>query len=247
MKRYLTGIALLFVLTAFAQPKTPSGVSIQLRLQSDEGTNGCAVAWNPKQKLYYTIIAGNEIYPIDIFDERGTWKNQKQSGVDARGLWYNSKSGKLGGRSFAGDLVEWNLSSSGEPQNFVVTGSIDMEGQQVTTLGAKGTMYVYKEGTIVKYSAKGKEEGSVILEADFNEETHNTYSMGFTGVKNYEFVLVNLTNTALEFFNLKGKRTATVNLPGEVPYAENFQFSFANNHVWLYDIDTRTWSGYKVF
>jgi hypothetical protein len=121
-----------------------------------------------------------------------------------------------------------------------------VEGQYVGVLG-KGYVYFYKEGAIEKYSTKGKKSGTIKLPSDFETEKYNTYAMGFSGVKGYEIVLLNLSSTSLEFYSLKGKRTATVSLPDDVPYAENFRFSFANGYAWLYDVDTRTWSGFKVF
>jgi hypothetical protein len=246
MIKFLTTVACLLVTAAIAQPKTPTGVNMSLELQSTEGTNGCAVAWNPKLKLYYTIIAGNVSFPIDVFDERGTWKKSTKTGVDNRGMWFNTKSGKLNGRAYNGQLVEWDMNNAGIPDNTSVVVETGEDGQNIATSG-KGVIYQYQNGAIAKFSAKGKKTGTINLPTDFNAEEHNAYSMGFTGVKRYEFVLLNLGSTSLEFFDLKGKRTATIALPGDVPYAESFRFSFANNHAWLYDADKRVWLGYKVF
>jgi hypothetical protein len=245
MRNLFTVLALFTLFGAIAQPKTPTSARLKLSLQSEDGTNGCAVVWNPKLRLYYSVIAGNASFPIDIFDESGKWKNVTNAGIDNRGMWFNAKSGRLNGHSYQGEIIEWELSGNGTPENTSILVETGPEGQSVATSG-KGLIYLYKEGVIEKYSAKGKKSGAINL-SDFNAEKYNAYSMGFTGVKGYEIVLLNLENTALDFFNLKGKRTASINLPGEVPYAENFRFSFANNYAWLYDVDTRTWSGYKVF
>lgn len=247
MKKVFVYIIPLISSITFAQPKTPTSTTLKLSLQSTEGTNGCAVVWNSKQNLYYSIIAGNTVFPIDIFTATGKWKSSVESGVDNRGLWYNTKSGTLGGRSLDGDFVEWSLSDSGVPENFTTVASTDIDGQSVATFGAKGTIYIYQEGIIVKYSSKGKKTGTIRLPDDFNPDDYNMYSMGYTFVKNYELVLVNNANSTFDFYNLKGKRTGSVKLPNGAPYAENFRFSFANKIAWLFDADTRTWNGYKIF
>jgi hypothetical protein len=246
MKKILTGCAWLLIIAAFAQPKTPSGKPLKLELQSDEGTNGCAVVWNPEKKLYYTVIAGNVDFPIDVFSETGNWISTHESGVDNRGLWYNTKSGKLVARSYDGQLYSYSLKENGKPSEPVqIKDEVGPADQNVGTF-LKGSVYYYSDGVINSISSKGKQK-ALQLAMSSDSENYNHYSMGVTGVKNYEFVVWNVTNSSLEFYNLKGKQTATVTLSGEIPEAENFRFSFANNRAWLYDVDSRTWTGYKVF
>ena len=239
-------MALLLAVAATGQPQTPTGESIRLELQSTKGTSGCAVVWNPKTQMYYSIIAGNTDYPIDVFDKTGKWLSQTPSGVDSRGMWCDAKSGKLGGRAFDGSIVEWSMADGGKPGTAKVVGKMNVDGQYVGTFG-KGYIYLYRDGAIEKYSIKGKKSGTIKIPDDLSLEDFNTYSIGFTGVKGYEFVLYNVAKTSLVFLDMKGKMKATVKLPDYVPYAQSFRFSFANNHAWLYDADTRAWSGFKIF
>lgn len=235
----------LTMLAAWAQPKTPSGMPLKLSLQSMDGTNGCAVAWNPDKKLYYTVVAGNVDYPIDIFTEAGMWISSLKSGVDNRGLWYNSKSGRLEARSNDGQLYAYSFKENGEPINpEQIRDEVGPADQNVGTF-FKGLVYYYGAGIVTSISAKGKKM-RIPLTLAADNGGYNRYSMGFTGVKNYEIVLHNYQNKNLEFYNLKGKKTSTISLPDEIPHAEQFRFSFANNCVWFYDVDTRTWSGYKI-
>lgn len=246
MRKLLSGLFYLLLIAAYAQPKTPSGVTLRLSLQSEDGTNGCAVAWNPEKKLYYTIIAGNVEFPMDIFDANGQWLSTHLSGVDNRGLWFNTKTGKLQARSFDGQLFDYALKSNGNPNAPIqVKENVGPSDQNIGTF-AKGTVYYYSDGVVNVVPSKGKPK-AIQLAMPSDYESYNHYSMGATGVKNFEFVVWNVATGSLEFYNLKGKQTGTVKLPGEVPLAENFRFSFANNHAWLYDVDSRTWSGYKIF
>jgi hypothetical protein len=246
MKKFLTGLAWILIIAAFAQPKTPSGSPLKLSLQSEDGTNGCAVVWNPEKQLYYTVVAGNATFPIDVFSETGKWLSTHESGVDNRGLWYNTKSGKLEARSYDGGLYAYSLKENGKPNTpELIKDEVGPADQNVGTY-FKGSVYYYSDGVINSISSKGKQK-ALQLAMSSNYENYNHYSMGATGVKNYEFVVWNFTNRSLEFYNLKGKLTATVTLSGDIPEAENFRFSFANKRAWLYDVDSRTWTGYKVF
>jgi hypothetical protein len=246
MRIFLTGLACLLIITAFAQPKTPSGVTLRLELQSEDGTNGCAVVWNPEKKLYYTVIAGNVDFPIDVFDASGKWLSTHESGVDNRGLWYNTKSGKLEARSYDGQLYAYTLKGNGKPNEpEQIKDEVGPADQNIGTF-MKGSVYYYSDGVVNVISSKGKQK-AIQLAMSSDYENYNHYSMGATGVKNFEFMVLNVASSSLEFYNVKGKQTAAVKLPGEIPVAENFRFSLANNHAWLYDAESRTWSGYKIF
>lgn len=246
MKKFLTGIAWLLIIAAFAQPKTPSGVTLRLELQSEDGTNGCAVVWNPEKKLYYTVIAGNVDFPIDVFSETGKWLSTHESGVDNRGLWYNTKSGKLEARSYDGQVYAYKLKENGKPNEpEQIKDEVGPADQNVATF-YKGKVYYYGDGIVTSINSKGKKSYNQ-LTMSVDDGGYNNYSMGYTGVKNYEIVLHNYMNKRLEFYNLKGQKTSTISLPDEIPEAESFRFSYANKRAWLYDVESRTWSGYKVF
>jgi hypothetical protein len=166
--------------------------------------------------------------------------------LDNRGLWYNTKSGKLEARSFDGQLFAYSLKENGKPNTpEKIKDEVGPADQNVGTF-FKGKVYYYGEGIVTSISAKGK-TSSIQLAQSVDEPGYNNYSMGFTGVKNYEIVVHHYINKSLEFYNLKGKKTSTVSLPDGIPEAENFRFSYANNRAWLYDVDSRSWTGYKIF
>lgn len=231
---------------SFAQPVTPRAISLQLKLKSTTGTNGNSVAWHPATKMYYTIIAGNADYPIDIFDERGTCIKSQESGIDNRGIWFNPKSKKLEGKTNDGQLFSWTIDETGELSNpKLIKESIGIEGQFVVCFG-NGYYYYHEEGIVKKVSLKGKAT-SIQLARPSSEDQYNQYGMGYTSVKNYEIILLKPSSNTLEFYNLKGALTASIVLPGTFPDLEAFRFSYANKMVWLYDVEARVWSGYKVF
>ena len=67
------------------------------------GTRGAAVIWHPVQKKYYAAFAGNETFPLAVFDVAG----KRLSGedltclIDIRGLWYNPKLKKICGNGYS--------------------------------------------------------------------------------------------------------------------------------------------------
>lgn len=246
MRGILSIIGLIIMAASWAQPKMPVSASMTLTLQSTEGTNGCAVVWCPERQLYYTIIAGNTSYPIDRFNAQGAWVGQQASETDNRGLWFDQKRGKLMGRSLYGEIVEWALDAEGQVTNLKVVGTVQPDESQSVACGSNGLVYLYEQGVITKYSTKGKKLDVINLAMD-DTHRYNATSFGMTGVKGYEFVLMDVANAMVVFYNLNGKRTASLTLPASAPNIEQFRFSYANNMVWLFDAPARTWHGYKIF
>ena len=62
---------------------------IELKIQGKDGTNGSGVAYDPILKRYYTAIAGNAGYPLDVFDRSGRFIATNTCNADIRGLFYN--------------------------------------------------------------------------------------------------------------------------------------------------------------
>ena len=66
------------------------------------GKRGGAVIWHPLQKKYYAVFAGNQTYPLAVFDFAG----KRLSGddlttlEDLRGLWYNPTLKKICGNGY---------------------------------------------------------------------------------------------------------------------------------------------------
>jgi hypothetical protein len=244
--RTLLPIFMIAAMHSWAQPSMPVSATITLTLQSTDGTNGCAVVWCPARQTYYTIMAGNSAYPIDRFNGQGKWLGQQASGTDNRGLWFDQKRDKLMGRSLYGELVEWVLDADGQITDPNVIGTVQPDESQSVACGSSGLVYLYNQGVITKYSTKGKKLDAVNLTMD-DASRFNATSFGITGIKDYEYVLMDVANGMLAFFNQKGKRTASLTLPASTPHIEKFRFSYTNEMVWLFDADARTWHGYKIF
>jgi hypothetical protein len=63
-----------------------------------------------------------------------------------------------------------------------------------------------------------------------------------------ELGVLDVAEKKVYLFNRKdGSHTGTVNLPSDATVKEGFNFSYANNYVFLFDQDDRKWIGYKIF
>jgi hypothetical protein len=234
-------------------PKANPNAEITLAFQQSGGTNGSAVAWNPVQRIYYSVIAGNREFPLEVFDEQGRTIIQSEAGADMRGLWWNPKSKSLQGNC-AGEegWVETSCDLTGMPlgaPKVLIAGAFQPDFQSAGTYDVKKKKVVfYDKGALHIYNAKnGKQGKSIALDLPVSAESVNFTSVGYTGQANYEFVLLDFERKNLYFFNRKGKATGQSQLPKAAAAEPAFRFSFANGMAFLYDAELRTWTGYRVF
>jgi hypothetical protein len=258
MKSYLKIFSLLLVFcvqSALGQVIDRPKPSLILQISQEEGTNGSGVAYNPIKQLYYTIIAGNTDYPLEVFDGNGNSTFQTSAGVDMRGIWWNAKTNSLEGNSYGeGSIVSYVMNESSFPDGGAqtVTTARDFQPleQAVGVYDAKKKAVVYySDGYVYWYSrSKGTLAKKLKLDIGANKEDFNNYSIIYTGVKNMELGLLDYNNKVVYLFSAKsGKSTASIILPSNAVTFNAFRFAYANKQVFLYDIDARSWTAYKIF
>ncbi len=258
MKTFLIICATLFLLStqnSFGQLIDHPKPSLILQISQTSGTNGASVAYNPDKRLYYAVIAGNGAYPLEVFDGNGNNVYQTDAGVDTRGIWWNPKTKTLEGNGY-GDvgIFSYSMNSSGFPSEGTQTvfpGENHQACEQcVGTFDTKKkAMMYYASGYITWYSrSKGVEIKKMALEVGSGIDDINEYSTIYTGVKNMEIGLLDYNNNKVYLYSAKtGKRTGTVELPSNAETHGVFRFAYANKHVFLYSVDSRSWTGYKIF
>ncbi|MCB9284607.1 MAG: hypothetical protein H6563_11070 [Lewinellaceae bacterium] len=247
-------LSALFTGVVFSQkPLTYPPAVLSLAIEQSSGTNGSAVAWNPTAGLYYALIAGNSEYPLEVFNQTGGSVRQMEAGIDLRGLWWNPKAKALQGNC-PGETgwVQLDSDNKGIPtgsSSFLVEGEHQPDFQSVAAFDAKKKKLVfYNNGALYLYNAKnGAQAGTVQLPLPVSQENINFTTVGFTGKKNYEYVLLDYDQQKLYFFNRSGAFTAESQLPYDAVTNDAFRFSFANGIAFLYDAEERVWTGYKVF
>lgn len=257
MNKYLIFIALATATSAIAQkPLTASNCDITLTVQGEGGTNGVSVAYNPTNQVYYTVFAGNADYEIETHNISGTSIARQAIGFDVRGMWYNPTKKGLEGISYdnvGGFEVVLNSdgSISGTKES---TFSYGMESQTVATYAAKMKSVMFVEGNTVSFFKTGKTKvKTVLLSSTDMEVSLNTNGPIYTGIKNYEIGLLESETMTIHLFSASsGKETGKVKLNSEacnslVDFPNYFRVSYCNDRVFIFDTDSRTWTGYKLF
>ncbi len=254
-KIFFTSAVVLFLFAglenAIAQNSYTAKKDVTLKFKGEDGTNSCAVVWNSDKHVYYAVIAGNADYPLETFSQSGNLQYNGTTGVDVRGLWYNSKSAKLEGNG-AGDVgfFAYSLNASGEPRDaeIVLSGQHQPDFQSVGAFDSgKQMIYYYIDGSIKTYKRKsGKESKSFDLKnIPSGTSSLNGTTVVFTGRKGEELGVLDYENQKVYLCDLKGNYKASVSFPSNAVTSDMFRFSFANGKIWLYDVDSRSWSGYS--
>tara|TARA_Y100000385_G_scaffold291774_1_gene372225 strand:+ start:10906 stop:11709 length:804 start_codon:yes stop_codon:yes gene_type:complete len=259
---FLVGLVSLFVLigsfTANAQLIDYPKSSFSLVLKSDNGTNGSGVAYDPAKQLYYTIIAGNSSFPLEVFNSSGKHLFPvAEAGNDLRGIWWNKKAKSLEGNCYGENgIVKIGLTSTGSPSSsgnttiFEGSGEVRPTGNSCGVYDAKKKELYYFENETFKVFKRKTGALSRKIEPDLTSSERrelNYTSMIYTGIKRGELGLLDVNARKVYLFNKKtGAKTATINLPNDAPVSDRFAFSYANGYIFLFDKDLRTWYGYKI-
>jgi hypothetical protein len=185
---------------------------------------------------------------------------------DTRGLWYNPKLKKICGNGYS-DIgwFSYTLDAKGIPteSNIDFAGMNQPGEQSIGVFNSKSNLVCFLYGQhIYTYNADAMQEDDSTIrlypgiskkenidENDDGETLSDTYSSNvliYTGIPKAEFGLLNVTETQVELYNKKtGLLTQILKLPSEVVTYQAFNFSYTNGTCWAFNMDTRTWTGYK--
>lgn len=273
MKQNLSTVIFLMIsFLGFAQLKKQDTIvlkqTLELKVKGEGGANGAAVAWDPVAKRYYTAIAGNSGFPLNVFNASGILLSDTTitTQIDIRGLWYNTKSKTLQANGYS-DIgwVSYKLNSKGIPESTTTMfeGKIQPNDHAVGTYDAKTNSVFFLDSeedfVVENYSV---EDGKIIntifihpgttnaedIDFDLDYEfmlDYNSTSAVYTGMPNAEIGLLNTIEFQIELYNLEGLMVKVLLLPGIPPVNNNFNFSYCNGTYWLFDKEKRKWIGYK--
>lgn len=269
-KLFLLLVIIVTVFSAAAQPVSPKLLKKSLTItmprtleDSMPGTRGASVVWHPLQKKYYAAMAGNSRYPLGVYDATGKKLSTDELNceADVRGMWYNSLKKQIQGNSFSDyGWFAHTLDAKGIP----VSTDIFLEGmnqpgdQSVGAFSlARQQVLFLDEGEIFFYSMNGDEsdfsqqihwghtKADGVLDEMMTPEDYNT-TVVYTGLKGSELGFLNITEMQIELYNIAdGFLTKKLKLPEDAPMNAMFNFAYTNGMYWLYNIETRIWTGYK--
>lgn len=267
----LTFVLLGLFLSATAQPK-PKVLKnvIKLEMPDGDGHNGASVAWHPVLKRYYAAMAGNESYPLAVFDAGGKRLSDDElmTEFDVRGLWYNpaKKTIQMNGYDNKG-WAEYHLNARGIPDDIKSlfsgqqqpdpqsVGAFNPARQVIYFLDDEGNLAVYQlsDATMtttieLALGRTKKDDAETDAALGGNDDVLDDYNHAvvFTGIPGAEIALRNITENRIEFYNLKdGHLVKTLGLPDDAPQEQALNFAYCNNTWWLFDTEQRAWIGYR--
>lgn len=238
---------------------TKPKLKLELKLIGEGGKNGATLTYNPKYKTYYTLVAGNAGFPIDVFDEKGKVIQTIECGVDGRGIMYNPKYDVIEMNTYAyHDIVSITFNQT-EKNGKLVAGSqleeiyeMDIqEAQALVDLDTAQNKYVYLDMFDSEIEYLDTESGAFVkslkISLPVSKESINLTTVAYTGIKGGEYAILNFVDQEVYLVNAEtGKVGATIKLPDTVKTLEMFNWGFANKHIWIFDIDKRTWFGFQI-
>jgi hypothetical protein len=250
-------LTLFFLISGFSldaqvidQPKA----SLTIEFSQSSGTNASGMTYDPKRELYYTLIAGNETFPMEVFDAQGNNVYTTDAGSDMRGIWWNKKTKSVEGNCYSdGGIVGMELNEKGYPSmgsKTLFSGSHQPSSNVCGVFDGKKNIYYFDGERVSIYSRKSGEKVSTL---DVNLDNSkmgslNYTSMIYTGMKKMEIGLLDFANNKIYLINKKdGSLTSTVTLPSSVKAHESFRFGYANKFAFIYSTTTRSWTGYRIF
>ncbi|HNQ66977.1 MAG TPA: hypothetical protein PKN32_01250 [Bacteroidales bacterium] len=257
MKKFALVCSLLVMTSAIllSQPLSKATKDISYKFVSSSGTNASAVVWHPEKQLYFTVIAGNASFPLEAFDEKGKSVYSEEINIDCRGMWYNPTTKNIEVNGY--DNNGWASIIFNEKFNFHEVKTI-CSGMKQPDANVCGTYYTKKKSVIFlnekdlcidvyNYKNPGKVKKIKLQLRSDNLDPYNTTTVAYTGKKGFEFVLLNVDKYQLDYFDSKGQFAGSTTLPKTAIVSYMFKFAFANDRVFLYDKEVRTWTAFKVF
>jgi hypothetical protein len=231
------------------------------------GTRGASVAWHPVYKKYYAAMAGNASYPLSIFDATGKRLSPDSTNceVDARGLWYNPDKKSIQGNTFddagwfrydhtaTGMIREMQYLTDVMTQpNAQCVGAFNYQNKDVLFLnGDEIWFYDVEEavkGAVLKiHWGRTRSDGpDTAASSGLTPESYNYTTVIYTGMRGSELGFLKPNSQEIELYNIKtGFLTQSIKLPSDAAIYEAFNFAYCNGIYWIFNIETREWSGYK--
>lgn len=255
-----------------SQPRQLKKV-LDLKMPKDDGdynngVKGASVCWNPITKKYYAAFSGSKDFPLGVFDETGKLLTDTSLTAmqNIRGLWYNAVTKTICGN--AGDNDGWFsyiLNSKGIPAST----KTDIQGMKQPDENSTGAfdpvsklVYFFDKGKFTFYNSKAEVtktlaihfgQPKVLGPAEFENEDnenpdYNHTTVVHTGIAASPAGLLNVKKNRIELYDVtEGYLQQILLLPDDETYygLKAFNFAFANGIYWLYNIDTRSWMGFK--
>ncbi|WMJ72628.1 T9SS type A sorting domain-containing protein [Cytophagaceae bacterium ABcell3] len=238
-----------------AATKEPFSEGIEdIRLATSQGSNTrTGLAFDPANRLYYSVNGGTDSRPIETFYENAEPAHTSPAGFDYRGVWWNPYSRALEGNGHdLNGIYRHSLNENGyaisDGMN-IKPGTSDL-GNLIGDYDYVNNLFVYYDnGSLSFFSAVDNEhmETVAVSGLEYSENT-NPGSVVFTGVKGYEYGIYDFVDRELVFIDAETKNVSgRTPLPDNAPQVDLGRVAFTNNMFWLYSDSDEEWISYKIF
>lgn len=210
---------------------------------------------------------------MHTYGSDGSYINSVKPGYDSRSLYYNANSGNI-------ETITYNISSQAgfSPNTGIFSITLDENGNLTDksndvfgfnpAFGDAATMPSYNPDTN-QYYAKQERSNKVwvvdlnsrdivkeialdLTKADVKIDEISDHYIGFSGVANEEFIVLDIDHKAVLVFNLKGEFVGRSELPKDMKLRSQNHFNgtgYANNMLFVYhepEGEFGTYYGFKV-
>jgi len=227
---------------------------IDLVVSSSGTLNRSGVAFHQVFRLYYSVNAGSNSYPIDTYNDEGNLLFSPSQGFDYRGVWFNPNASSIEGNGFstAGIFIHNIDINTGEPLG---SGATVLPANQPSPQSngdmdvADNLLIYYSDSAIYRYNRMTNNAVDTIqltnLPVDPSALNDNTVL--YTGCANQEYAVYDMMNKRVLYIDkATGEYNGATQLPVTAPEAGAFNLSYANNRLWVFDRGNRTWKSYFV-
>lgn len=210
---------------------------------------------------------------MHTYGSDGAYINSVKTGYDSRSLYYNANSGNI-------ETITYNISSQAgfSPNTGIFSITLDENGNLTDksndvfgfnpAFGDAATMPSYNPDTN-QYYAKQERSNKVwvvdlnsrdivkeialdLTKANVKIDEISDHYIGFSGVANEEFIVLDIDHKAVLVFNLKGEFVGRSELPKDMKLRSQNHFNgtgYANNMLFVYhepEGEFGTYYGFKV-
>ncbi|NJO25674.1 MAG: hypothetical protein HC867_07805 [Bacteroidia bacterium] len=100
--------------------------------------------------------------------------------------------------------------------------------------------------TVLHWGLTAKDGIAADEHTDETPEGYNTTTIIYTSLPNAEIGVLNTVDKQVELYSIKtGFLSKKLQLPEDATTETMFNFAYANGIYWLFNMNTRTWIGYK--
>jgi hypothetical protein len=257
LRHFLLAVLGSLMLVAIAHAQAPLGTAEFLssyHFESVEGNNASAVAFIPGPNVYITVIAGNEAFPLEVFDAQGNTIHSQEVGLDIRGIWYNPTTKELEANAIGErGWYSMTLNEKGIPNGdwqVIRDGQFQPDEQSVLSyVTPKKKLVTFYKGS---FSFWGRSNGKEKIRYQHGTPGNTNWyivptTAAYTGNDKYPIGVLELNTGQILYFDLKGKYLGATLIPNADPEITAFRFAFANRQAFIFDKTDRIWRIYRVF